>query len=139
MDIMQSFPSSYLRAGDLQGKTYKLVMKEVIMEDIGGDHKAVLYFQGADKGVVMNKTNASAISDAYGSDTDAWNGKEVEIFSAKVQFKGQTVDGIRMRAVVAAVAGAVPGGKKVQRAPESTAKPSTAPVDGSILDDAIPF
>ena len=63
MDIMQSFPSSYLRAGDLQGKTFKMIMKEVVMEDIGDDHKAVLYFQGADKGVVMNKTNASAIAD----------------------------------------------------------------------------
>lgn len=137
MDIMQSFPSSYLRAGDLQGKTFKMIMKEVIMEDIGGDHKAVLYFQGADKGVVMNKTNASAIADVYGGDTDNWAGKEVEIFSAKVQFKGQTVDGIRMRAVVAAVAGAVPGGtKKVQRAPAPQAAP--APNDDP-LDDPIPF
>jgi len=138
VDIMQSFPSSYLRAGDLNGKTFRMVMKEVVMEDIGGDHKAVLYFQGADKGVVLNKTNATAIADQCGTDTDNWGGKEVEIFPATTMFKGQNVPCIRIRAVAPpAAAGAVPGGKKVQRVP-APQQPAPA-VNGGDLDDDIPF
>lgn len=138
MDIMQSFPSSYLRAGDLNGKTYKMVMKEVLMEDIGGDHKAVLYFQNADKGIVLNKTNATAIADQHGSDTDNWGGHEVEIFPATTMFKGQNVPCIRVRAIAPAAApGAVPGGKRALPSGAPARPAAAAPaVD---LNDDIPF
>lgn len=135
MDISEAFPSAFLRAGDLGGKTFKMVMKGVTMEDIGGDHKAVLEFERTDKKVVLNKTNANAISDAYGTDTDNWAGKEVEVFPATTMFKGQNVPCVRLRAIAPAAApGAVPGGKKVQRAP--AAAPAASADD---LNDDIPF
>jgi hypothetical protein len=144
MNIMDTFPSSYLKAADLNGKSYKLKIKEVLMEEIGGEHKAILYFQNTDKGVVLNKTNATAIADVHGPDTDGWNGKEVEVFPATTMFKGQTVPCIRLRGMApAADAGAVPGGKRRGAAVAAAmANAGVAPAPAAKLtelDDDIPF
>lgn len=143
MDISTAFPSKFLKAADLQGKTYKLLIKGVEMEDIGGDHQPVLYFMKTDKGVVLNKTNTNAIASVYGYETNVWTGKEVEIFPATTMFKGQTVPCIRIRVVPpAAAAGTLPG----QAAPApgngavaTPAAPAAALGGLTELDDSIPF
>ena len=68
MRVSQAFPSNYLKAADLQGRNVPVTMNRVEMEDIGGDHKPVVYFNGKDKGVVLNKTNANNIAQLYGDD-----------------------------------------------------------------------
>lgn len=75
MDINGVFPSKYLKAADLQGKDVTLTIEEVSVEDVGGqgdasDSKPVLFFQGKEKGLVLNKTNANTISGMYGPETD---------------------------------------------------------------------
>ena len=142
VDISTAFPSKFLKAADLQGKTYKLTMRGVEMEDIGGDHQPVLYFMKTDKGIGLNKTNMNAIADVYGFETNNWAGKEVEIFPATTMFKGQNVPCIRLRVVApAAAAGAIPG--QHQPAPQLAAAPTPAqasPLGGlTDLDDSIPF
>ena len=122
MRISAAFPSDYLKAADLQGRSVRVVMDRVEMKDIGGDHKPILFFQGKDKGMVLNKTNANNISVAYGDDTDDWTGKEIVLFEAMVDFQGKTVPAIRVR---------LPQVK--DRAPP---KPQH---DHGALDDAIPF
>lgn len=97
MRISTAFPSDYLKAGDLGGRTVRVVMSHVEMKDIGGDHKPVLYFQGKDKGMVLNKTNANNITALYGDDTDHWAGREIMLFPAMVDFQGKTVEAIRVR------------------------------------------
>ena len=69
MRISAAFPSKYLKAADLQGKQVTVVMSHVTMETIGDDERPVLYFKGKDKGLVLNKTNANTIADAFGDDT----------------------------------------------------------------------
>jgi molybdopterin converting factor small subunit len=98
MRISTAFPSDYLKAGDLGGRTVRVVMSHVEMKDIGDDHKPVLYFQGKDKGMVLNKTNANNITALYGDDTDLWSGREIMLFPAMVDFQGKTVEAIRIRA-----------------------------------------
>lgn len=98
MRISSAFPSDYLKAGDLGGRTVRVVMSHVEMKDIGGDHKPVLFFQGKDKGMVLNKTNANNITSLYGDDTDHWAGREIMLFPAMVDFQGKTVEAIRVRA-----------------------------------------
>ncbi len=61
------------------------------------EQKPVLYFNKAQKGLVLNKTNARVIADAYGDDTANWEGKAVEVYPTQVEFKGKLVDGIRLR------------------------------------------
>lgn len=99
MRITEAFPSNYLRAGDLQDRNVTVVIDRVDMEEIGGsgDHKPVIYFQGKEKGMVLNKTNAANIAVAYGDDTDNWSGGEIVLFPAMVDFQGRSVAAIRVR------------------------------------------
>lgn len=97
MNINETFPSNFLKAADLQGAQPTVTISHVKIEDIGEDRKPVLYFVGKDKGIVLNKTNATNISDAYGPETDDWTGKKVTLFTAWVDFQGRSVEAIRIR------------------------------------------
>ena len=97
MKIGEAFPSKYLKASDLQGRHVRLQIDKVQLEDIGDDAaKPVVYFQSKQKGLVLNRTNAQTITDAYGDDTDHWRGAEVELFATKVLFQSRMVDAIRI-------------------------------------------
>ena len=98
MLISQAFPSKYLSSPDLQGRTVVVTISHVSMEEVGvGDHKPVLYFQGKQKGMVLNKTNASHLVSLYGDNTDNWAGSAVEIFTLMTEYQGKPVEGLRVR------------------------------------------
>lgn len=97
MKVSEAFPSNYLKAADLNGRTVRAVINVVRGEDLGGDHKLVAYFEGKDRGLVLNKTNAATISMAYGDETDDWSGQPLELFPQMVSFQGQMVPSIRVR------------------------------------------
>lgn len=97
MNINDQFPSKFLKANDLQGREVLVTIKDCIVESIGEDKRPVLYFAGKDKGVVLNKTNATNISDTYGADTDEWIGRKVVLYTAFVDFQGRSVESIRIR------------------------------------------
>lgn len=98
MHIDSAFPSKYLKASDLQGRNVTVKMGRVEQEKIGDDMKLILYFQGKEKGVVLNKTNANNIASIYGGETEDWYGKEITLVEAMVDFQGKSVPAIRMRA-----------------------------------------
>jgi hypothetical protein len=106
MKIMSSFPSKYIKAGDLGGKEHKLIITGVKIEDVGGqgseEDKPVLFFQGKAKGVVLNRTNAMALASKYGEDTETWVDKDVIVYPDQTLFQGRMVDCIRMRVPAAA-------------------------------------
>ena len=90
------FPSKYLRAADLDGREPVVTIARVDMETLGDERKPVVYFVGKDKGLVMNKTNFSAIEDISGEeDTDNWAGTKVKLITVKVEFQGKRVPAIR--------------------------------------------
>lgn len=101
MKMSDAFPSKYLKATDLNGNRVRVTIDRVVFEDIGQgedkDRKPVLYFKGKEKGVVMNKTNATNIALMYGDEMDDWTGVDVELFSAMVDFQGRSVEAIRIR------------------------------------------
>lgn len=130
MRISTAFPSEYLKAADLQGRNVRVIIDRVEMRDVGDDHKPVLFFQGKDKGVVLNKTNANNIALAYGDDTDEWQGKEVVLFEAMVDFQGRSVAAIRIRPPMAK------DRPKPALKVAAAAAPSENPADPS---DEIPF
>lgn len=98
MNINGAFPSDYLRASDLNGRAFTMNMARVELAKIGDDEKPILYFQGADKGLALNKTNAGTISDLYGDETDNWFGRPIEVFPDQTDFQGKRVACIRVRA-----------------------------------------
>jgi hypothetical protein len=135
MRVSEAFTSEFLKAADLRDRNIIVVIDHVEMKDIGGDHKPILFFQGKDKGLVLNKTNANNIAMGYGDDTDDWTGKEIVLFPAMVDFQGKTVSAIRVRMPrpsdkPKAVVQVVSGGAAAVR---------TAPEPPPISDDDIPF
>lgn len=106
MNVNNVFPSKYIKAADLQGRKLKLTIKMVVMEEVGqGDHKPIIYFEGKDKGLVMNKTKAGILSAAYSPETDGWAGKEVAIFPTRVMFGDQMVDSVGIEPLLPIVDG----------------------------------
>lgn len=123
MDINKAFPSNYLKASDLDGRTPNVTIDRMEMETVGEDNKMVLYFAGKDKGLVLNKTNANTIADILGStDTDDWVGKRIKLITAKVEYQGKRVPAIRVEEADQAAA------EQLRRKPE----PVTAPDDSDI-------
>lgn len=97
MNINSAFPSNFLKASDLQGRHVGVTIREVGMEDIGGEDKPVVYFENKDKGLVLNKTNANMICEIAGSsETDDWIGKRISLYPTRVDFQGRRVDAIRV-------------------------------------------
>ncbi len=133
MDINAAFPSNWLKAADLQGRSVRVTIKEVVSEDIGDGHKPVVYFQKGSKGLVLNKTNALAIAEIYGNDTDNWTGAVVEVFPDKTQFQGRRVDCLRVRVPHDAIPKSPGFGQTGPR----PSVPATGPADD--MDDSIPF
>jgi len=99
MNINDAFPSKFLKASDLKGKSVSVHIGHVTTEEVAkGENKLILYFQGKEKGMVLNKTNANNIALIYGPDTDDWAGHEIVLFEAMVDFQGRTVAALRVRA-----------------------------------------
>ncbi len=99
------FPSKYLKASDLKGKSITLTISSAPLETLkspdGGEQlKTVLNFNGEGKVLPLNRTNWDAVSDIAGGDTDDWPGHQIELYPDKTQMAGKTVDCIRIRAPV---------------------------------------
>ena len=97
------FPSKYLKCDDLQGKPINVVIERAPLETLKSpdgkeQSKIVLYFRGAKKALPLNVTNWDACVDACGDDdTDGWPGHQIELYPAKTQMGGKTLDCIRIR------------------------------------------
>jgi hypothetical protein len=105
MNIDSAFPSNYLKASDLGDKSPVVTIDRIEVEPIGRDKemKPVVYFQGKEKGFVLNKTNAKKIAELTGSkDTDDWHGCQVRIYATETEFAGETVECIRVKAAASA-------------------------------------
>ena len=138
MKISDEFPSAYLKASDLGGREVRLTMANVEREKIGTDTKPILYFKGKEKGLVLNKTNAYAIGDAYGEDTEDWYDQPIILFSIKTEYQGKIVDGLRCR-VPTARDNREQSPKKPVDDQISSGPPAGHPGAASFSDDDVPF
>ena len=104
MKLSEVFASDYLKAADLQGRSFQLVIDRCIMEDVGTaqkpDSKLCIYLRGAQKKFICNRTNAESISIVLGDETDNWRGHTLELFTMRVQGPNGMTDGIRCRVIV---------------------------------------
>lgn len=97
MELATVFPSKFIKAADLQGHDVPVVIARAEVEKIGDDTKLVLYFQGMEKGLVTNRTNADRIAHLYGTNTDGWIGREIVLYTDMVNFQNRVVEAIRVR------------------------------------------
>lgn len=133
INVNDAFPSKYLKAADLQGRQVTVNMTNVSYEKMGDDTKLVLFFDGKEKGLVLNKTNANNIAAIYGTDTDGWFGKPIVLVEALVDFQGRSVPAIRVR-------GPQPNNRPSPNTPLGQTKPDFASREFAPIDeDEIPF
>lgn len=100
MKVSQMFPNKYATGEDLQGRARALTITAVKPEEMRGERKWIVYFEGAGKGVILSRTLAQQIAAAVGSDdTDLWRGKTVELYPEKINVAGQPRTAIRARQV----------------------------------------
>ncbi len=87
-----------LKAEDLQGKARKLQISAYDTVEFDGKQKVVLNFAGAEKGLVLNLTNANRIAVNIGSDEmDDWIGRAITIYPTTTEYGGKQVDCIRVK------------------------------------------
>jgi hypothetical protein len=107
--IDQLYPSRFLRAADLDGKPLRVTIAGLKRDDVGGETKVVLSFADHEKSLILNKTNARSIAKALGDETSAWPGKTIMLVPAVVDFKGESVDAVRVRGAPVLPAKPTPG------------------------------
>ena len=98
-DFDELYGSRYLTANDLHGETQrrkvgKADVVELKEKDGSTKRKFVAYFEGVEKPLVLNKTNATKLAGAYGKDRSKWIGTTVELF-AEMTSLGK--EGVRLR------------------------------------------
>lgn len=96
------FPSEYVGAADLKGQDKSVTIDRVEVADLrmaGGksQRKPIVYFRGATKKLVLNKTNAASIAAMYGGKVEDWAGKQITLYPTRVRCGPQTVDAVRVR------------------------------------------
>jgi hypothetical protein len=100
-NINDAFPSLYLKAADLRGQAAVVTIERVEFEPVGRarEMKAVVYFVGKSKGLIVNKTNAKKLTELANSPlTEDWAGVAITLYPTETEFSGETVDCIRIKA-----------------------------------------
>lgn len=104
MDIDTLYPSAFLKSADvtqMPGGEMDVVIESCAPEMVGQGEDAsslpVLRFCNQQSGLVLNKTNSNTIKAAFGNMTEDWTGARIVVYSTKVPFKGDMVDGLRVR------------------------------------------
>jgi hypothetical protein len=142
MRVSDAFPSEYLKAADLHDKrgnpvNVNVVIERIEMRDVGDDHKPVVYFQGKERGLVLNKTNANNIAVMHSEDMDDWIGKEIQIYATTTDFQGKTVPCIRVRP--ARPSDRAKPSLKIANGGKPAAVQAPEPPPHDEMDDPIPF
>jgi len=103
-DIRAYFDSNYVSAVDLQGRDQVVTITKVTPGELPKagtskkDRAPILYFEGKEKGLVLNKTNMKTIAGITGSfKVKDWIGQAITIYPTTCQFGPNTVDCIRVR------------------------------------------
>jgi hypothetical protein len=101
------YGSRYLSAADLKEGEPRLKIGKVEVAELRDKtgttkRKYVVLFEGVDKGLVINKTNAKRLAEAYGKQSTKWIGQIVQLYSEDTDFgKGVRVRPMRTPAISA--------------------------------------
>jgi hypothetical protein len=115
-DFDDIYGSRFLGAADLNGqrKRVKIVDTEVsdLREKDGSTRrKYIVWFETEEKALVLNKTNALRLAQAFGKNREGWHGAVIELYS---EMTSLGKEGIRLRPL---------------RKPPQQQKPQTPPSD----------
>lgn len=95
------FPSDWVAAEELKGDTVVTIksveFKNLKLADGASERKAVMHFEEAKKGLVLNKTNANIIAGLHGAEATQWPGKKITLYPTTCMAFGDEVSCIRVR------------------------------------------
>lgn len=110
MDMMLGFVGQYISAAELGEKAVTVTIGRVALEKVeqlkedgstGGKLKdrIVVYFANSksDRGWLLNRTNAEAINELWGRDTDDWIGHRITLHAQMVRVGPKSEPGIRVK------------------------------------------
>ena len=93
--------SKYKTCADLGGKSILRTIKDLFEVDMDlpgeQERKVVVFFDDDPQGLVLNKTNARALVEAFGDDTEGWIGEEVVLYPDRASYMGKIHDVVRVR------------------------------------------
>jgi hypothetical protein len=139
MKANDAFPSKYISSADLEGTERTLKITHVEPGEIEGKDKLIVRFAGAKKGLVLNKTNFKTIAKLTGqADTDDWTGYEVCLYPTMVDFQGDQVPAIRIKAAPARN-GHAARQSSADMGREPAPKRQTGGMSDQATDDEIPW
>lgn len=101
VDINEIYKSNsdYIKAEDIGNNMWTLTIKTADVKKFDdGTSKIILSFHEWEKGLPLNVTNARAIAELYGQNSNAWVGRQIMLFSMPVDFQGKMVNAVRVRA-----------------------------------------
>lgn len=135
MELSSVFGGDTLKAADLKGAEPIVTISNVEKKIFDNGPKLVVQFKGKKKALICNKTNAKRIAHLHGPETDHWVGKDVTLYVDMVDFKGDVVEAIRIKA---APRRAPVDDQRQAAIEERPAAPSRMPARDA-MDDEIPF
>jgi hypothetical protein len=123
------FPSKYLKASDLNGKSIVVTIESApleVLKNPGGKEqtKTVLYLRGGKKALPLNVVNWDSVAEICGADTEDWPGGKIELYPARTQMGGKMVDCIRVRAPRDAAAKTAAPAKAAEPEPDDMDNPN---------------
>jgi hypothetical protein len=101
------YGSKYLSVTDLKDGEPRFKVGKVEVADLREKNgttkrKYVMLFEGVEKGLVINKTNARKLAETYGKKSSKWIGQIVQLYAEETSFgKGVRVRPIRKPATPA--------------------------------------
>jgi hypothetical protein len=132
MDISDQISSGFIKVPDLAAGPRRAAIASVRP---GRFERPDVEFQDGSM-LSLNATNMRAMATVWGTETDAWIGKEIELYVGKTVFQGQERDSV----MVKPISPPIPFGERAKPKPAAAQQPKPAGAGGrDPMDDAIPF
>jgi len=106
-DYRALYDREYVGAWELQGKDVTVTISKVVggeLTAVGGrkSKKPVISFEGKEKKMICNKTNAKVIAALYGNIVEAWVNKRITLFVGQTRdpSTGGDIECLRVRPTI---------------------------------------
>jgi hypothetical protein len=126
MDVSEYLSTAFLKVGDLASGSRRVVVANVVDGKYG---KPDAHFQDGTC-LSLNITNLRTLTSAYGTETEPWIGKEIELYVGPVKYNGAEQDSVLVRPISPPI--------PFDERPAPKPKPAGA-VAVTSIDDEIPF
>jgi len=104
MNISDAFPGKYFKAADVAQPRIYTIASVAIEQMQDGTQKPAISFNETQQLFVLNKTNANTLSSTMGDQTEAWSGKQIELYQDTAAFQGRSMPCVRCRIPTTATA-----------------------------------